>query len=308
MADYVIYELHVGTFTPAGPSTRSSTRLRRAARLGVTAIEIMPVAQFPGARNWGYDGVCSTRRTARTAARTALRRLVDAAHAHGLAVVLDVVYNHLGPGGELSRRVRAVLHRPYQTPWGRGGQLRRRRTATEVRRFVVENALYWVTRVPRRRAAARRDPRIYDFGARHILQEFVERVHEQAAALGRRVQVIAESDLNDPRVVRPPERRRARASTRSGATTSITRCTRCSPARTRATTPTSAASSALAQGARASGSSTTGGTRRTARRRARRAGGRRPADHFVDLHPEPRPGRQPRRGRAADDARRASSS
>jgi len=132
-----------------------------------------------------------------------LRRLVNAAHDAGLAVVLDVVYNHVGPEGNYLPLYGPYFTETYRTPWGPAVNYDGA-DSSEVRRFVIENALYWVTEY--HVDALRLDAihGIYDFGAKHILQELVERVHRQGAALGRRVEVIAESDLNDPRVVRPP--------------------------------------------------------------------------------------------------------
>ncbi|HET9003429.1 MAG TPA: malto-oligosyltrehalose trehalohydrolase [Gemmatimonadaceae bacterium] len=204
MADYVIYELHVGTFTEAGTFDAAVERLAELKALGLTAIEIMPVAEFPGARNWGYDGVSLYAPHSAYGGPEALRRLVNAAHDVGLAVVLDVVYNHVGPEGNYLPLYGPYFTEIYKTPWGPAVNYDGP-DSTEVRRFVIENALYWVTEY--HVDALRLDAihGIYDFGARHILQELVERVHEQARSLGRAVQVIAESDLNDPRVVRAPK-------------------------------------------------------------------------------------------------------
>jgi maltooligosyltrehalose trehalohydrolase len=204
MADYVIYELHVGTFTEAGTCDAIIERLAELKALGLTAIEIMPVAEFPGARNWGYDGVSLYAPHSAYGGPEGLRRLVNAAHEHGLAVVLDVVYNHVGPEGNYLPLYGPYFTETYKTPWGPAVNYDGP-DSTEVRRFVIENALYWVTEY--HLDALRLDAihGIYDFGAKHILQELVERVHEQGKALGRRIEVIAESDLNDPRVVRSPE-------------------------------------------------------------------------------------------------------
>ena len=203
MADYIIYELHVGTFTTAGTFDAATERLAELKALGITAIEIMPVAEFPGARNWGYDGVSLYAPHSAYGGPEALRRLVNTAHEAGLAVVLDVVYNHVGPEGNYLPLYGPYFTETYKTPWGPAVNYDGA-DSTEVRRFVIDNALYWVTEY--HVDALRLDAihGIYDFGARHILQELVERVRAQAAALGRKVQVIAESDLNDPRVIRPP--------------------------------------------------------------------------------------------------------
>jgi maltooligosyltrehalose trehalohydrolase len=202
LADYVIYELHDGTYSDAGTFDGAIPHLAELADLGVTAIEIMPVAEFPGGRNWGYDGVHLYAPESSYGGPDGLKRLVDAAHAAGLAVVLDVVYNHLGPEGNYLGAYGPYFTSAARTPWGDavnfGGP-----GSPGVRRFVVDNALYWITEY--RVDALRLDAihGIVDDGDPHILGELVARVHAEAAALGRRVCVIAESDLNDPKVVRP---------------------------------------------------------------------------------------------------------
>ncbi len=205
MADLVIYELHVGTFTSAGTFDAVIERLPYLAELGVTAIEIMPVAEFPGGRNWGYDGVQLYAPESSYGGPDGLRRLVDAAHRNGLAVVLDVVYNHVGPEGNYLGACGPYFTEKYRTPWGSAVNYDDA-DSDEVRRFVVENALYWVTEF--HIDALRLDAihGIFDFGARHLLEEVGTRVREQARLLGRTAVVIGESDLNDPRVVRPVER------------------------------------------------------------------------------------------------------
>ncbi|AHG89487.1 malto-oligosyltrehalose trehalohydrolase [Gemmatirosa kalamazoonensis] len=201
-ADYVIYELHVGTFTDAGTFDAAIAHLAELRALGVTAIEIMPVAEFPGDRNWGYDGVHLYAPSRAYGGPDALRRLVDAAHAHGIAVVLDVVYNHVGPEGNYLERFGPYFTDRYQTPWGRAVNYDGP-GADGVRRHVIENACYWVEEF--HVDALRLDAihGIYDFGARHVLAELTDGVHALAESLGRRVHLIAESDLSDPRVVRP---------------------------------------------------------------------------------------------------------
>ncbi|MGH7623635.1 MAG: malto-oligosyltrehalose trehalohydrolase, partial [Gemmatimonadaceae bacterium] len=205
MADFVIYELHVGTFTPEGTFDAVIPRLASLRDLGVTAIEIMPVAQFPGDRNWGYDGVSLYAPQNSYGGPDAFKRLVSAAHAHGLAVVLDVVYNHLGPEGNYLAEFGPYFTDAYRTPWGRAINYDGP-DSDEVRAFVIENARYWVREF--HIDALRLDAihGIFDFQATHILAELAEQVHETAAELGRKVQVIGESDLNDPRLVRSPER------------------------------------------------------------------------------------------------------
>ena len=205
MADCVLYELHVGTFTPEGTFDAVIPRLALLRELGVTAIELMPVAQFPGTRNWGYDGVSLYAPQSSYGGPDALKRLVNAAHAAGLAVALDVVYNHLGPEGNYLAEFGPYFTSTYQTPWGSAVNYDGA-GSDEVRAFVIENACYWVREF--HIDALRLDAihGIFDFGATHILAELTERVHDTASQLGRRALVIGESDLNDPRLVRSPER------------------------------------------------------------------------------------------------------
>jgi len=205
MADYVIYELHVGTFSAEGTFDAVIPRLASLRELGITAIELMPVAQFPGERNWGYDGVQLYAPQNSYGGPEALKRLVNAAHAEGLAVVLDVVYNHLGPEGNYLAEFAPYFTTTYRTPWGAAMNYDGS-DSDEVRRFIIENACYWISdfHIDALRLDAIHG--IFDFQARHILAELSGRVHALAAELGRMVQVIAESDLNDPRLVRPVEK------------------------------------------------------------------------------------------------------
>jgi maltooligosyltrehalose trehalohydrolase len=201
MAELVIYELHVGTFTDEGTLPAAIPHLRDLRDLGVTAVELMPVAQFPGTRNWGYDGVGLYAVQASYGGPVALKQFVDAAHEAGLAVILDVVYNHVGPEGNYLDAFGPYFTHKYRTPWGRALNFDDA-DSDEVRRWVVENALYWVTEYHVDGLRLDAVHGIVDVGARHLLQELTEAVHRQARALGREVVVIAESDLNDPRIVR----------------------------------------------------------------------------------------------------------
>jgi maltooligosyltrehalose trehalohydrolase len=201
----VIYELHVGTFTPEGTFDAVIPRLAALRELGITSIELMPVAQFPGERNWGYDGVELYAPQNSYGGPDALKRLVNAAHAVGLAVLLDVVYNHVGPEGNYLSEYAPYFTDVYRTPWGSAVNYDGA-DSDEVRRFIIENACYWVADF--HMDALRLDAihGIFDFQARHILAELTARVHALAKELGRMVQVIAESDLNDPRLLRSVER------------------------------------------------------------------------------------------------------
>ena len=203
-ADLVIYELHVGTFTRAGTFDGVLERLPALRELGVTAIEIMPVSEFPGSRNWGYDGVSPYAVQSTYGGPDGLKRLVDAAHALGLAVLLDVVYNHLGPEGNYLREFGPYFSDRYRTAWGEGLNLDGP-DSDEVRRYVVDNAVYWVTEYHLDGLRLDAVDRIVDLSPVHIAEELGAAVHAQGEALGSRKLVIAEIDANDPKWVTPRE-------------------------------------------------------------------------------------------------------
>jgi len=202
LRDYIFYEIHTGTFTPEGTFEGAISRIRALKELGITAIELMPVAEFPGSRNWGYDGVNLYAPHSAYGGPCGLKKLVNACHREGLAVVLDVVYNHLGPEGNYLAEFGPYFTGRYQTPWGEALNFDGP-GSDGVRRFFIENALYWLTEY--HIDALRLDAihGIFDFSAQHILAELGERFHEQAKRLGRQAWIIAESDLNDIRVIRP---------------------------------------------------------------------------------------------------------
>lgn len=202
--DFIIYELHVGTFAGEGTFEAVIPHLEYLKDLGITALELMPVAQFPGDRNWGYDGVSLFAPQNSYGGPEGLKRLVEECHGKGMAVILDVVYNHLGPEGNYLHKFGPYFTDRYRTPWGDAVNFDGP-YSDGVRGFFISNALYWVTEY--HVDALRLDAihGIFDFSARHILDELAGSVHEQAEALGRKVQVIAESDRNDVRVVDPPE-------------------------------------------------------------------------------------------------------
>ena len=197
----VTYELHVGTFTPDGTFAAIIPKLPHLVSLGVTAVELMPVAEFPGGRNWGYDGVHLFAPQSTYGGPDGLRALVDACHAHGLAVILDVVYNHVGPEGNYLEEFAPFFTDAYKTPWGRAINYDGP-DSDGVRRHVLTNAAHWFTEY--RVDALRLDAihGIFDHSAHHILSEIPT---VRSAALGRRAFIIGESDLNDVRVLRPPE-------------------------------------------------------------------------------------------------------
>jgi maltooligosyltrehalose trehalohydrolase len=200
----VIYELHVGTFTEAGTFEGAIERLDYLRDLGVTHVEIMPVNEFSGSRGWGYDGVDLFAPHHAYGGPTGLKRLVDACHARGLAAVLDVVYNHLGPAGNYLEQFGPYFTDRYHTPWGKAVNLDDCES-DEVRRFFCDNALMWLRdyhfdglRLDAVHAFA-------DHSAVHFLEQLAKEVADLEREIGRRLVLIAESDLNDPRVVRPPE-------------------------------------------------------------------------------------------------------
>jgi maltooligosyltrehalose trehalohydrolase len=201
-ADLVIYELHVGTFTRAGTFDGVIERLPALCDLGVTAIEIMPVSEFPGGRNWGYDGVSPYAVQSTYGGPDGLKRLVDAAHGSGLAVLLDVVYNHLGPEGNYLREFGPYFSDRYRTAWGEGLNLDGP-DSDEVRRYVLDNAVYWVTEYHLDGLRLDAADRIVDLSPVHIAEELGAAVHAEGDALGCRKLVIAEIDANDPRWVKP---------------------------------------------------------------------------------------------------------
>ncbi len=202
--ELVIYELHVGTFTPEGTFHALMPRLGQLRELGVTAIEIMPVAQFPGGRNWGYDGVFLYAAQNSYGGPRALQQLVDAAHGEGLAVFLDVVYNHFGPEGCYLSQFGPYFTDRYHTPWGNAINYDGP-DSDSVRRFVVENARMWIRDFHVDGLRLDAVHAIYDFGARHILAELQEDVQKVACEQGRAVHVIAETNQNDVRLIDPPD-------------------------------------------------------------------------------------------------------
>ncbi|MBD3403691.1 malto-oligosyltrehalose trehalohydrolase [candidate division GN15 bacterium] len=201
LRDMVQYELHVGTFTEAGTFDAVIERLDNLKQLGVSAIELLPVAQFPGSRNWGYDGAYPFAVQNSYGGPDGLKRLVDACHARGMAVVLDVVYNHLGPEGNYLGQFAPYFTDKYRTPWGQAVNFDDA-WSDGVREYFIRNALYWfdVYHIDALRLDAIHG--IFDFSARHILAEMADRVNELAEKNGREYILIAESDLNDVRVIR----------------------------------------------------------------------------------------------------------
>ncbi|MBA3802177.1 MAG: malto-oligosyltrehalose trehalohydrolase [Acidimicrobiia bacterium] len=200
--DAVVYELHVGTFTAEGTLDGVIGQLGRLAALGVTAIELMPVNAFPGERNWGYDGVFVSAVQESYGGPAGLARLVDAAHAAGLAVMLDVVYNHLGPEGNVLARYAPYFTDVYVTPWGDAVNVDGPGSDV-VRRTFVESATGWIRDFHVDGLRLDAVGFIVDRTTRTFLEDLTVAVHAAGAAAGRSVVVIAESADNDPRLITP---------------------------------------------------------------------------------------------------------
>lgn len=200
--DYIIYELHTGTFSDHGNFEGIISRLPYLKDLGITAIEIMPVAQFPGKHNWGYDGVFPYAVQNSYGGPHKLMKLVDACHAAGLAVILDVVYNHIGPEGNYFNEFGPYFTSKYQTPWGNAINFDDA-WCDAVRNYFMQNVLMWFRDF--KIDALRLDAvhAIKDFSTKHILQEMREAVDALMTEAGREHHLIIEFDLNDPRFINP---------------------------------------------------------------------------------------------------------
>jgi maltooligosyltrehalose trehalohydrolase len=205
LREALIYELHVGTFTPAGTYRAAVERLQYLADLGVTHVELMPLATFPGERGWGYDGVNLYAPVPAYGTPADLAHLVDECHARGLAVLLDVVYNHMGPDGNYLGCYGPYFTDRVKTPWGEAinydGPL-----SDEVRRFVIDNALMWLRDYGFDGLRLDAVHAIYSFEATHVLEDLAAAVRGLGEELHRDFVLIAESDMNDPRLVQPVSR------------------------------------------------------------------------------------------------------
>jgi maltooligosyltrehalose trehalohydrolase len=204
LSSAVLYEIHVGTFTEAGTFAAAVERLDHLVDLGITHVELMPVAAFAGERGWGYDGVSLYAPHPAYGAPDDLKRLVDACHARRLAVLLDVVYNHLGPSGNYLRYFGPYFTGHYRTPWGDAVNLDDA-GSDGVRRFFLDNARHWLERYHIDGLRLDAVHALHDRSATHLVEELAAEVHALGREVGRPLVVIAESDLNDPRVVREPE-------------------------------------------------------------------------------------------------------
>ena len=201
----IIYELHIGTFTPEGTFESAVEKLGYLADLGITHVEIMPVAEFSGKRGWGYDGVDLYSPYSVYGGPEGLKRFVDACHRRGIAVLLDVVYNHLGPSGNYLEAFGPYFTSFYSTPWGKGINFDGPESDT-VRRFFLDNALMWLRNYHLDGLRLDAVHAIFDRSAVHFLEELAAEVKTLEKELKRPLVLIAESDLNDPRIVRHPEK------------------------------------------------------------------------------------------------------
>ena len=200
LADAVLYELHVGTFTPEGTFDAAITHLDHLAELSVTAVEVMPVNGFDGDRGWGYDGVDLFAVQHSYGGPDAFKRFVDAAHARGLAVVLDVVYNHLGPSGNLLSQFGPYFTDAHETPWGRAVNLDQPGSGG-TRAFFVDNALQWLRDFHCDGLRLDAVHALVDDSTPSFLAQLSQSVDELATATGHQRWLIAESDLNDPALI-----------------------------------------------------------------------------------------------------------
>ena len=203
LEDMIIYEIHVGTFTPNGTFEAVIPRLKELSELGINTIELMPVAQFPGERNWGYDGVHPFAVQNSYGGPGGLKKLVDACHQNGIAVILDVVYNHLGPEGNYLHDFGPYFTDRHKTPWGKAINFDDAYN-NEVRHYFIQNALYWFEQFHIDGLRLDAVHAIYDFSAKPFLRELKEAADHWSQENQKTVYLIAESDLNDVRLIQSP--------------------------------------------------------------------------------------------------------
>ena len=201
----LIYELHLGTFTREGTFFSTIERLDHLVSLGVTHVEFMPVVEFSGNHGWGYDGVDLFAPHHAYGTPDDLKKLVDACHVRGLAVLLDVVYNHLGPSGNYLAKFAPYFTKKFASPWGEGINFDGPESS-EVRRFFCDNALMWLRDYHFDGLRLDAVHGIVDTSAVHILEQLKMEVEQLAAQVGRPLVIIPESDLNDPRLLWPRDR------------------------------------------------------------------------------------------------------
>lgn len=200
LSEMIIYELHVGTFTPDGTFEAVIDKLDHLLELGINTIEILPISQFPGERNWGYDGVYPYAAQHSYGGVYGLKKMIDACHQKGIAVILDAVYNHMGPEGNYLREFGPYFTEKYHTPWGAAINFDDKHS-DEVRNFFLENARMWLEEFHFDGLRLDAIHEIIDRGARHLLREMSQDVDKLQERSGRQYVLIAESDLNDVKVV-----------------------------------------------------------------------------------------------------------
>jgi maltooligosyltrehalose trehalohydrolase len=205
LASAIMYELHLGTFTPQGTFLSAIEKLDYLAALGVTHVELLPVVEFSGNHGWGYDGVDLFAPHHAYGSPDDLKKLVDACHTHGLAVILDVVYNHIGPSGNYLGKFAPYFTKKYASPWGEGINFDDAHSG-EVRRFFCDNALMWLRDFHFDGLRLDAVHGILDTSATHVLEQLKLEVEQLSTQLGRPLVIIPESDLNDPRLLWPRER------------------------------------------------------------------------------------------------------
>ncbi len=202
LGDMIIYELHTGTFTTQGNFDGIVSRLPYLKTLGINAIEVMPIAQFPGKRNWGYDGVYPFAVHHDYGGAARFKNLVNEAHRHGIAVILDVVYNHQGPEGNYLQEYGPYFTDKYKTPWGIALNFDDA-WCDGVRQFYIQNALMWLDEFHVDGLRLDAVHAVWDFSARHLMQDITQAVAALERDSGRKKVLIAEIDLNNPRYIDP---------------------------------------------------------------------------------------------------------
>jgi len=205
LASAIIYELHLGTFTPKGTFLSAIEKLDHLVSLGVTHVELMPVVEYSGNHGWGYDGVDLFAPHHALGAPDDLKKLVDACHAHGLGVILDVVYNHIGPSGNYLAKFAPYFTKKFASAWGEGINFDGPDSG-EVRRFFCDNALMWLREFHVDGLRLDAVHGIVDMSATHFLEQLKIEVEKLSAQMGRHLVLIPESDLNDPRLLWSRER------------------------------------------------------------------------------------------------------
>ncbi len=202
LEDYILYELHVGTFSEPGTFEGVIPYLKQLKKLGITALEIMPISQFPGGRNWGYDGVYPYAAQNTYGGVEGLKKLVNVCHKTGLAIILDLVYNHLGPEGNYLACFAPYFTDHYKTPWGTAINFDGA-YSDEVRHYFIQNALYWIRECHLDGLRLDALHSIVDTTAKPFLEELAAAVHAEGEKLNRHIYLIAESSLNDPKLILP---------------------------------------------------------------------------------------------------------